>query len=182
MHPSPPPQIDFNATQSDAGKRNGLEAAAEPKNQTQPNRPTGGLSSRDSLLASIRSAAGRPSKRDTKNKRPLRALESQRPIDESSSGAIVSDSKFEPARDSNVDGGGDLMSDLVSKLRARRDGISGKNPPVSAAEPLDTIQHRVMSQISTLIPETSPIASYPRKGPVELESDEDEEDDDDWRT
>lgn len=146
---------------------------------------------RDSLLASIREAAGRPKRKagtTTTTKSSKSKQTDDRQLDNQA-----------PAQ------GGDLMSDLVNKLRARRDGISGSNQnkqlqpeePVEAsfgqaglktagvqlkAEPLDTIQQRVMSQVSSLIPQMS--AALPgddeRNKKVEEEDSDYEVNDDDW--
>lgn len=127
---------------------------------------------RDSLLASIRQAAGKPAKKANKMRpRERKSAESANDETENLSAAA----------------GGDLMSDLVTKLRARRDGISGSftsripmqqedlddkktvrrdgaelNERIEAAssqrlkaEPLDTVQRRVFTQVSSLIPQLS---------------------------
>lgn len=116
---------------------------------------------RDSLLASIREAAGKPRQKPGASARGRRLEERKEQLKQEAAGV---DKK------SGADGM-DLMSDLVNKLRARRDGISGSfadNPPTSKAIsaqkslnptapreaplPADTLQRRVMNQVSSIIP------------------------------
>lgn len=109
---------------------------------------------RDSLLASIRDAAGKP-KRKVGQAIKSRKLEEK--IEQKKQNISKSDNS-----------GGDLMSDLVNKLRSRRDGISGsfvsnksndENPSKQStidkipAIPADTLQQRVLTKVSSMIPE-----------------------------
>jgi hypothetical protein len=168
-------QVATEKVAGSGGDQSGLAGGETPTNA---NRLASSADPRDSLLASIRLAAGKPARRSTTRRPAEMAAERKRQTGEDSS---VSTSGPSLAKEES-----DLMSDLVSKLRARRDGISGKNQPIKlAAEPLDTVQQRLMVQVSSLIPEvTAPAAGPAARGRAPASDDDDDDggaDDDDWQ-
>lgn len=142
---------------------------------------------RDSLLASIRQAAGKPTAK--KNNPTARSRHIEEKLERSK-------------QPTSSDGGADLMSDLVNKLRARRDGISGSNEVVKTDSPntnqtnvragdksglklsgsevgasVTNPQIRALNQMSSMIPAKPKESSSEEEGDV---NDSDGFNDDDW--
>lgn len=154
------------------------------------------INPRDSLLASIREAAGRPKRNVAPTARSRRLEEKLDKQKRQDSGASQNG-----VGDDGSAGGGDLMSDLVSKLRARRDGISGtfavnssgkledeQRPGFDSsgrpeglvkAKPLDTLQQKMLTQISSMIPARR--SPPPSKNARDFEENSNEFDEDDWK-
>lgn len=159
-----------------------------------PTRRPGAADPRDSLLASIREAAGRPKRKTAGSKWSVPR------------GRLLEEKMERRKRPQRAVGGGDLMLDLVSKLRARRDGISGSfglgakpmeqeqvvaplgqeslaklSAKIEPADPLDTVQRRVMTQVSAMIPQLRPPSSAGREREDSNRTSSDESNnDDEW--
>lgn len=167
-------------SQLESGSGELVKKSVQAEEATQQRSMIGQMNPRDSLLASIRDAAGKPKRQAGQSVKSSRLS-----------------NRIEQKEQSEVAPAGDLMSDLVNKLRARRDGISGSfvaqkavnntengnstsmtvsnlKPSTTAKEsalPADTIQQRVMNQVSSMIPERPAQSS---------ESEREEFDDGDW--
>lgn len=165
-----------------ARRGTGSEESARPTANT----AISSLNPRDSLLASIREAAGKPKAKTSGRKPSKYRLENETPKKESDTGF----------------GGDNLMSDLVNKLKARRDGINGsfgedaRSPPQNviapkgAREPQQTLDkssdnilasddtpiQRVMNQVSAMIPSRTSLLQTGARD----RSDSEDYDDDDW--
>ena len=131
-------------------------AIDEPSKSSNTNSEEGG---RASLMAAIRNAGG-------SSKAGLKSIK-ERKMEEKKAKQEVEETSVGNGSGANTSGGGDLMSDLASKLAMRRKGISGANQGQGQTG------FSTMDKISMMIPSLA-------DEPNDDEDDDENSSEDDW--